>query len=541
MILSKNDKGQLRANIFRHLDGVVMAPTAYALHQVGVLERFEAGDEVLLKDLSESFSANEGYLNVALRMLVSQGWLRRRSDSDSGDIAYQITDRGKQAIRYCSYYAEAVAFLPFAVNIPEYIVNGFEGKAFIQLKSLFRNYERRFDMPEPADDREREAQEQVLKHIEGLMVGPLIVGLGMNGLFNEYFSIAPFEVEEFTEHHDEVKAIVDFFTSIGWFTQKGSVYKFSPRGLFLARRAAAYGVTVSYLPTFQHIHELLFGNPNVLRDRPASSPEIHVNRGMNVWGSGGAHSSYFKKVDEIVIDLFNRPVHEQPKGFLDMGCGNGAFIEHIFKIIFRHTARGKILDEYPLFIVGADYNEAALRATRATLNHAGIWAKVVWGDIGRPDLLAEELEKKYDLFLGDLLNVRSFLDHNRIYEPPTLAIEMSCGSTGAFASRGDRLHNQDVEANLTEHLQKWSPYVERFGLLVIELHTIAPELAAKNLGRTAVTAYDATHGFSDQYILELDCFLNAAANAGLTPAPAYQHKFPNSDLATVSINLLRAG
>ncbi|MFK7846532.1 MAG: class I SAM-dependent methyltransferase [Rhodothermales bacterium] len=540
MILSKIDKGQLRANIFRHLDGIVMAPTAHALHQAGVMAYFEGGEEVEIKAIATRTNANEGYLNVALRMLCSQGWLKQRYVSGEDQIFYQITSRGEIALRYFSFYKEAVAFLPYAVKIPEYILNGFDTRAFVQLKQLFENYARRFGMPEAESDEEQEVQNQLLKHIEGLIVGPLTVGLGMNGLFNEYFSIAPFEVEEFTEHHDEVKAIVNFFTSIGWFTQKGTVYKFTPRGLFLARRAAAYGVTVSYLPTFTQIYELLFGNANVLRDRPASSPEIHVDRSMNVWGSGGAHSSYFKKVDEIILDLFNRPVHEQPKGFLDMGCGNGAFIEHIFKIIFRQTARGKILDEYPLFIVGADFNEAALRATRATLNHAGIWAKVVWGDIGQPELLAEELQKKYDLFLGDLLNVRSFLDHNRVYQPLAQASEQPSKSTGAFASRGARLNNRDVEANLAAHLGKWSPYVERFGLLVIELHTIAPELAAANIGKTAVTAYDATHGFSDQYILELACFLDAARQAGLTPNPAYQHKYPNSELATVSINLLKA-
>ena len=30
-------------------------------------------------------------------------------------------------------------------------------------------------------------------------------------------------------------------------------------------------------------------------------------------GSGGAHRLYFQKVDEIIIDLFNLPIEEQPK------------------------------------------------------------------------------------------------------------------------------------------------------------------------------------------------------------------------------------
>jgi 2-polyprenyl-3-methyl-5-hydroxy-6-metoxy-1,4-benzoquinol methylase len=42
-------------------------------------------------------------------------------------------------------------------------------------------------------------------------------------------------------------------------------------------------------------------------------------------GSGGAHETHFKVVDEIIIKLFNLPIEDQPKGILDMGCGNGAF------------------------------------------------------------------------------------------------------------------------------------------------------------------------------------------------------------------------
>lgn len=50
-----------------------------------------------------------------------------------------------------------------------------------------------------------------------------------------------------------------------------------------------------------------------------------------------------------------------------MGCGNGAFIKHIFEVIEYHTLRGKILDEYPLLLVGADFNQAALKVTRGNL------------------------------------------------------------------------------------------------------------------------------------------------------------------------------
>ena len=92
---------------------------------------------------------------------------------------------------------------------------------------------------------------------------------------------------------------------------------------------------------------------------------------------------------------------------------------------------------------------------------------------------------------------------------------------------------------MLEHLQKWSPFVSKFGLLLIELHTISADLTAKNLGKTAATAYDATHGFSDQYIVEIDVFNKIAAEAGLFPDDKFFKRFPQTDYATVSINLLK--
>ncbi len=540
MSLTREEKSKLRSTIFSHLDGIGVAPTATVLHKRGVLDYVLKNERAELKELAATFKANEGYLNVALRILCSQGWLMQTISVDEKTVAYSLTDKGRTAIPQVQVYREAVDFIPFAIKMEDFIHNGFDDGAFFCLSNLFQNHCKNWELNFSKKAKEREVQEQMLRHIEGLIVGPLIVSLGIQGLFHKYFSIAPFEAEEFTEHHEQLKAIVDFFTYLGWFAKKGSVYNFTPAGLFFARRASAYGVTVSYMPMFMRLEDIMFGNPNIFWERPAHSPEIHVNRAMNVWGSGGAHANYFKKVDEIIVDIFNRPIQRQPRGIIDVGCGNGALLEHIFDIIWTKTGRGKMLDEYPLFIVGADFNEAALTATRHTLNAADIWAKVIWGDIGDPAFLAGEMKEKYEIDLGDLLCVRSFLDHNRIFREPEVVPPPGSTSTGAFCFRGRRLPNSHVEQNLAEHFERWAPYVGKFGLLVIELHSIAPVLAAANIGKTAVTAYDATHGYSDQYILELKNFLQAAEKAGLVPVPQFQTRYPDSDLATVSINLLKA-
>ena len=213
------------------------------------------------------------------------------------------------------------------------------------------------------------------------------------------------------------------------------------------------------------VAELVFGKADGLRPESENEDEIHVNRKMNVWGSGGAHSTYFKVGTDFIISIFNQPIHLQPKGILDMGCGNGAFIQHIFETIERHTLRGKMLEDHPLFLVGADYNQAALNVTRANLINNDIWAKVIWGDIGNPDLLAKDLRENYEIDLGDLLNIRTFLDHNRIWnEPKDPVPDRVSTSTGAFALRGKRIANRLVEENLKEHLSLWLPYIRKNGL-----------------------------------------------------------------------------
>jgi len=531
------DKVFLRSTIFRHLDGLVTAPVAFALKKSGVLTYILDKKEVTLSELTTQFKANEGYLNVALRVLCSQGFLNHHINNATDEIKFSINEKSKIAFPMFDLYKDVVVLLQFSMQFHPRL---FEDAPFEKLSLIFEKYATNYGITFSDDSLTNIIQHQILTHIEGSLVGPTLVRLGMSGMFHKYFMEVSFRPEEFHKSPDNFKKILDFLVHLGWFTEKKGNYQFTETGLFFAKRATAYGVTVSYLPTFSKMDELLFGNPNVLRNVAEGEDEIHVDREMNVWGSGGAHDTYFKVVDEIIIKLFNLPIEEQPKGILDMGCGNGAFLQHIFDVIDRQTLRGKMLDDHPLFLVGVDYNQTALKVTRANLIKADIWAKVIWGDIGRPDILADDLVENYNIDLKDLLNVRTFLDHNRIWEAPKqITKDRVSHSTGAFAHRGARINNNLVEDNLLEHFNKWSPYVKKFGLLMIELHTIAPALTAANLGKTAATAYDATHGFSDQYIVEIDVLNKIAAEAGLFPDNYVFRKFPDSDIATVSINLLK--
>lgn len=527
-MLTKQEKSTFRSTLFCHLDGIATTTTLFALHKKGVLDFLLEHQTVELHQLSKQFHANTGYLNVGLRVLCSQGWLTQEYKKDR--IYFSINANSSKIFPLAALLEDAVNTLQYSIKYPQERIGA---DAFTVLEHVFKKLENNYDINTP-----NAVEQQLLTHIEGLVIAPIIVMLGVNGMFHKYFMEASFSAQEYHKDPESFKKILDFFVHLNWFTKKKETYQFTDKGLFFAKRASAYGVTVSYLPTFYQLDNLLFGNPLVLQSTN-NEPEKHVHREMNVWGSGGAHSTYFKIIDDIIITIFNKPIEEQPKGILDMGCGNGAFIQHIFEVIEHQTLRGKLLEDYPLLLVGADFNQAALKVTRANLIKADIWAKVIWGDIGKPELLASDLKENYNIELKDLLNVRTFLDHNRIWETPKNPTGRHSTSTGAYTHKGKYISNDLVEDSLSEHLLKWKPYTEKFGLLVIELHTVKPELVAQNIGKTPATAYDATHGYSDQFILELNVFLKIAKEAGLYPDDNYTAKFPNNNLATVSVNLLK--
>tara|TARA_R110000850_G_scaffold241496_1_gene366118 strand:- start:40430 stop:42043 length:1614 start_codon:yes stop_codon:yes gene_type:complete len=535
-MISKEDKIQYRSELFRHLDGIAIAPVAFCLHERGVTQQLLSKKKHTLTELTETNDANEGYLNVALRLLASQGWLDYEVNNTTENITICLNDTSETAFSLFEKYQTAVKFLEIS---PSFHPKKSNPAYFKKTESLLKKFKDQ-DFYNSKTHHHHSIEYQIKKHIEGVLTGPITVALAMNGFFHKYFMEASFRADEYHEDPENFSEILDFYTHLGWFHKKEKTYTFTDKGLFFAKRASAYGVTVSYIPTFNKIESLLFGDFSSLRNTSKNNTESHVNRVMNVWGSGGAHTAYFRQIDDIVIDIFNKPIEEQPKGILDMGCGNGAFLIHLFDVIEQRTLRGKMLESHPLFLVGVDYNKEALKVTRSNLVNADIWAKVIWGDIGEPQQLEKDIYDDYAIHLKELLNVRTFLDHNRMWsEPKKVEKNIVSTSTGAFSHNGKRLSNNDVEANLKEHFQKWKPYIQNFGLLVVELHTLPPDRAAKHLGKTAVTAYDATHGFSDQYIVELDVFLEMLQKIGLKSVQKNFSKYPESNLATVSIHYIK--
>ena len=529
-ILNKQERVEIRKRIFLHLDGWALIPSIYALHKLDILSHFLEKNKWSLNDLNKITKTNEGYLNVALRILASQGYLLRKIDNVNDKIHLEITTTGIQAIELVTHYKTFYNLIQSYSIRPKNLMSDAANmdlleEAWNQLK-CFKNHHN------------NELRTRMAFHMEGILLGPIMVGLGINNKLenlNENYILTP---KKLGINKRTFNWIIEIFEHLNFISTTNSEKRFNNKGIFYAKRASAYGVTVSYLPTFAQLETLLIGNPNKLWEKTADGDESHVYRYMNVWGSGGAHSTYFKKIDEIIIEIFNRPINEQPKGIIDVGCGDGTFIHHVYNIISEKTARGKILSKHPLLIVGADYNKKARVATRNKMNAENITAEIVFGDISDPENLNKMLFEKHGIRLGELLNTRTFLDHNRIYQKPSKT-ELTTKSEGAFAYRGRRIPNNELFQNLYNHLKSWAPFLKKFGLLIVELHSIKSRDTASNIGKSLATPYDATHGYTDQYIIEHSCFINAAKHAGLAPIEKHSFKFPDNQTTTVSIQLLK--
>ncbi|MFN3756639.1 MAG: class I SAM-dependent methyltransferase, partial [Flavobacterium sp.] len=225
------DSHSNRGQLFRHLDGLVTAPVAFSLYKGGIIDLLKQQKITTLSFICQQIKVNEGYLNVALRVLASQGFIDYKLNPSDGELTITRNEKSLIAFHYFKWYQQVVEFIQFTGNFHP---RKFEVEPFLKQRLLFDNYKNRFDFPIPKNPIEKEVQDQMLLHIEGCIVAPTLVRLGMNGMFHKYFMETRFKPEEFHQYPDHFTEILDFFCHLGWFTEKNGFYQFTESGLFFA-------------------------------------------------------------------------------------------------------------------------------------------------------------------------------------------------------------------------------------------------------------------------------------------------------------------
>eukprot|EP00439_Symbiodinium_sp_Y106_P061496 s3536_g9.t1 len=245
---------------------------------------------------------------------------------------------------------------------------------------------------------------------------------------------------------------------VGAMNPKG-VVSLSARGSLALQRCYSYYVPTSYSPLLAEFKNILFEDSRFVKYRAeeprqsergwgfedaaddGAEAEIHVERTLNVVGSGAQHATLFKDLMRHMDVIFaGEDFASQPKYVVDTGSGDGHLLMHIYEHVKNHTARGKALEAHPLIMVGVDFNEESRVATAVNLTKSNITHMVLFGDIGKPKNIMASLQKK-GVDLTKTLHVRSFLDHDRPYIPAATRLAGdSVVATFARSSMQDSVH-----------------------------------------------------------------------------------------------------
>ncbi len=470
-----------------------------------------------VREIAARSGGNPAYLDAALRCFAMQGWLEKAPYTSDSDISYTDTRSG---IALCGphlkTYCDTGDFLRRALPF-SWAVGKTESVFESDFSQLVNNLESTLSSLGP----------EMWVHQTGALVTPLMVALLTAGSL-EQANLAEGAVSS---------AAIRLFRILGWIEERTTSW--TAAGIKARDHAIFLGMVGSYIPMFERVYEIMFEGAPHITHAAVGQTEQHVDRKLNVLASGAAHRQYFNDVDQMFLDVFNQhPISEQPQFVMDVGCGDGSWLKHIYELVASKTYRGKHLDSYPLTMIGVDYNAVCASICLDLLGAASIPALFLTGDITDPDGIAESLAD-HGFEMGRGLHIRSFIDHNRVFiEPACLPGSEIPVPSGAYINEhGEWLSGAAVYQSTVEFFNKWERYADPHGLIVLEAHCVSPDVARGQLGDTHSLVFDTYHSFSHQYPIDFDAFMHAAREAGLWPLIDRQERYPSrKPFAAISAN-----
>ena len=503
--------------INRYAHGYVAIPVILACKEKGFFQLLKKDGPQTLNHLVQGLGANEGYLQVALRMLQSLQWVSYRNK------AYSLEEKSESQREIPKEILEL-----YHVPMDSYLT---ESKQRRRLRKWIDHSRQRWKASDPL----------IADFLDGVLVLPLLIALKRHALLE---GLDEKDGLLFSKLSPSIrKEVLRLFQSHGWAMEEGARIALTDAGRFMVDRIFITGTIVCYRQMLQKVDELIFGDPRQIFERDKFGQERHLERALNAVASGFQHEKYFKDIDKIVLSIFNRrPWAEQPKYVADMGCGDGTLLKRIYTVIRDRSERGKVLDQFPVKMIAVDYNECALKEALKTVTEAKIPFEAVQGDIGNPQQMIADLKAAGIEDLENILHVRSFLDHDRPFIAPTdknaVARRRRFGHQGVYVDEeGKAIEPARMVQGLVEHLRRWSSMISNHGLILLEVNSVDdPELISRYLAKSENLHFDAYHAFSRQYLVEADVFLMAAAEVGLFAKCGFSKKYP-MDLAYSRVTL----
>lgn len=517
------ERAATRSGMFLSQDGVVLCATLRGLDRMGILERSLHDERPLAEICPELTEPGFGALRVALHCLACTGWLTEGPTLDPMTTVPRWTPAGASAMESRRHYVELGELLAGLASTAEDawtrpwadgVVGRFEG--LVEAAG-----ERWRIEPRIADEDAR----IVRAHLDGSLAVPTMLWLHEADRLGERRPQLPDDRSG--------EGMLELLGTFGWVD---SNREWTSSGRLACAFALNFGGVATYLPLLARLPEIYRGELTVEAPQEGAA-EWHVHRELNLRISAAAHRRYFVDSDEIVVELFDRePLEAQPRFVADMGCGDGSWLIHLHELIRERTRRGDSLQGNPLRMVGIDVDRGALDQARRNLEAAGVPALLIEGDITDPDRLSADL-RAHGLDIEDGLHIRAFIDHERSY----LGGEGNVPgwSHGAYLDAdGHPLSAEAVEGDLVAHMRRWCRHVGKHGMIVLEAHCVAPEIASRQLGALHSVAFDAHQAYSKQYPVDHATFLRCCQLAGLQALGHCERRYP-SNRPFVSIGLNR--
>lgn len=476
-----------------YADGYVAVPVIHACKIQGLFELLQEKQWVEFPILVKKLKANSGYLRIALHLLESLGWVLR-NDTD----AYQVSDVAEWEslpdglIDLYEISPDTLFHNEKLQNLVCFWINSFVQQHRVPIASTLLSW---------------------VDRLEGVLFVPLLLALHQHAVIQN--GSMTLNLSSSLQ-----EAIIALFVHYAWGETHQDTLVLTDLGNQLIKRAEVMGIAVSYRPLLSQMKTLLFGDAASVFKMRADGTEGHIDRNRNVLASGFQHTRYFNDAKKQILTIFNQlPFEEQPCYIADMGCGDGTFLKYIYHTISEGSERGKVLKEYPLILLGIDYNEVALQAAEKNLD--SLPHITLHGDINDPQQLLRDLKAKGVIDIGSILHVRSFLDHNFHCLSTTTALKKSTLNFPLIAgsvyvdTHGESIASCDVLEAWQQHLSRWSSVINQHGLIVLEAHCMSATLTQTYLGQSENFYFDHLHAFSGQYLIEAETFLSLAASVGL--------------------------
>jgi hypothetical protein len=297
----------------------------------------------------------------------------------------------------------------------------------------------------------------LIELLRGELSCPLIATFGEIGLADKLLT-GPVSKRDLglNGNPDVLGACLDYLVGIGLLSSSketdDSPYELTETGRMVFRRHGAFSLLHSYHKYFNSLAELLTSKSAIMPT---------VERGENVVGSGALHAKKFFPAALRQLELL------QPKAIIDIGCGDGTFLEYAHSYI--PNAQLAVID----------YSQVAVDATTKRFSEYGV------------DLAAA------------ITSDGSLVDHWAAQLPTSFTTASPVVFTIWFVAHE---FSQRSETVLIEFFKKMNTTFPRADIILGEIVNLPSTVLAENARTSIMPEYLFFHRLSGQGVMSWDAW-----------------------------------